>query len=171
MASSSEALDKIRLSKISILVVDDDKVISKLVQNVLKNLGFGTVLIAHSAPDGLHILENNPIDLVITDWEMEPMTGLEFTKTIRRLDSPKRYMPIIMLTGHSEQSQIDKARDCGVTEYLSKPFTAKSLCSQIMATIESPRSFVLSREYSGPSRRRIEKKPEPTDRRRRRKED
>ena len=159
MVSSSAARNKIRLNKVKVLVVDDDRAISNLVKNVLINLGFGTVIVVHNAPEGLQVLEKNAIDLVITDWEMEPMTGVEMTQRIRKFDSPKRFLPVIMLTGHSERSEIELARDCGITEYLIKPFTAKTLCSRIMMVIESPRSFILSKGYKGPSRRRRNQAP------------
>lgn len=168
MVSSSAAAKKIRLSKISVLVIDDDKAISNLIKNVLKNLGFGNVIVVHNAPEGLQILENNSIDLVITDWEMEPMSGVELTKIIRKFDSAKRFLPVIMLTGHGEKAEIELARDCGITEYLIKPFTAKTLCSRIMMVIDSPRSFILSKDYKGPSRRRrSQTPPEGVERRKR----
>jgi DNA-binding response OmpR family regulator len=171
MVSSTAARNKIRLSKVSVLVVDDDKAISNLVKNVLKNLGFGNVIVVHSANEGLQILETNAIDLVITDWEMEPMSGVELTQAIRKFDSPKRFLPVIMLTGHGEKAEIERARDCGITEYLIKPFTAKTLCSRIMMVIESPRSFILSKGYKGPSRRRrSQEPPEGMDRRKRKKD-
>lgn len=154
MVSSSTARSKIRLGKISVLVVDDDKAISNLVKNVLKNLGFGNVVVVHTGAEGLQVLEHNSIDLVITDWEMTPMNGVEMTQKIRTMEGNKRFLPVIMLTGHGEKQEIELARDCGITEYLIKPFTAKSLCSRIMMVIDAPRSFVFSNGYSGPSRRR-----------------
>lgn len=150
----SPARARAKLNKISILVVDDDKAISNLVRNVLKNLGFGNIIMVHDPDEGMFAMQKNHIDLVITDWEMEPRSGVDFTKQIRELDPPKRFVPIIMLTGHGEKHEIELARDAGITEYLIKPFMAKSLCSRIMMVIDSPRSFIISRDYSGPSRRR-----------------
>lgn len=146
--------NKFRLGKITVLVVDDDRAISNLVKNVLKNLGFGTIIVEHDANEGLRYIQNNNIDLLISDWEMEPMTGVELTQKIRKLEAPKCFLPIIMLTGHGEKAEIEQARDSGITEYLIKPFTAKTLCSRIMMVIDAPRSFILSGRYKGPSRRR-----------------
>lgn len=148
-----------RLNKVTILVIDDDKAISKLIRTVLQNLGFGNVITVHNAEEGLIALEKNSIDLIISDWEMEPITGVELTHRIRTMDSPKRFTPIIMLTGHSERYEIEEARDAGITEYLIKPFTAKTLCSRIIMVIDSPRSFILSKKYTGPSRRRRNTEP------------
>ena len=165
---SSAARHKIRLGKINVLVIDDDKAISNLVRNVLKNLGFGNIILVHSGEEGLQVIQNNAIDLIITDWEMEPMSGVELTRKIRNLEAPKCFLPIIMLTGHSEKQEIEVARDCGITEYLIKPFTAKTLCSRIVMVIESPRSFILCRQYRGPSRRRrSQPPPDGTEKRKR----
>lgn len=154
MVSSSAARNKLRLGKISVLVVDDDKSISNLVRNVLKNLGFGNIIVVHNAVEGLQVLEKNSIDLIIADWEMQPMSGVEMTRKIRNMDSNKRFVPIIMLTGHGERHEIELARDCGITEYLIKPFSAKTLCSRLTTVVDAPRSFIVSREYAGPNRRR-----------------
>lgn len=154
MATPSSSRHKIRLSKVSILVVDDDKAIATLIKNVLKNLGFGNVIVAFDAEEGLEVMKHNFVDLIITDWEMEPVNGIEFTKQIRKMDDAKRFTPIIMLTGHGEKQEIELARDCGITEYLIKPFTAKSLCSRIATVVEAPRSFIVSQGYKGPNRRR-----------------
>ncbi|MBM3618718.1 MAG: response regulator [Alphaproteobacteria bacterium] len=154
MSSQTASRNKLRLNKVNILVIDDDKAIANLIRNVLKNLGFGGIFVAHDAEEGIKIVEKSPIDLIITDWEMEPINGIELTKRVRALDNIKRFTPIIMLTGHGEKSEIEMARDCGITEYLIKPFTAKSLCSRISTVVEMPRSFVVSKAYKGPSRRR-----------------
>lgn len=168
MVSSAAAHNKIRLSKVSVLVVDDDKAIANLIKNVLKNLGFGNVVVVHNASDGLQVLHNTAIDLVITDWEMEPMSGVELTQAVRKFDAPKCFLPVIMLTGHGEKAEIEKARDSGITEYLIKPFTAKALCTRIMMVVDAPRSFILCKQYKGPSRRRRgDSAPDGKDRRKR----
>lgn len=168
MASPSGSRHKTRLSKVTILVVDDDKAIANLIKNVLKNLGFGNVIVTYNADEGMQVIEHNAVDLVITDWEMEPVNGIEMVQKIRKMDSLKRFTPIIMLTGHGEKQEIEQARDVGITEYLIKPFTAKTLCSRIATVVEAPRSFIVSREYKGPSRRRrVLPSPDGTDRRKR----
>lgn len=152
MANNSR--QKIRLGKISVLVVDDDAAISKLLQDVLKHLGFGTVQTASNAKDGLDIIRRSHVDFLITDWEMEPISGVKFAQEVRRLDPPNRFLPIIMLTGHGEKHEIELARDAGITEFLIKPFSAKTLCHRITTIVENPRSFILAPSYRGPSRRR-----------------
>ena len=74
---------------------------------------------------------------------MKPMDGLEFTRDVRtRRDSPNPFVPIIMITGHTEKHRVEAARDAGVTEFLAKPITAQSLFSRIAEIVERPRAFV-----------------------------
>jgi len=86
---------------------------------------------------------------------MEPMDGLEFTRAVR-MDptSPNPFIPIIMLTGHTEMHRIVEARDAGVTEFLAKPVTANGVYARIKSVVENPRPFIKTDRYLGPSRRR-----------------
>src|SRR5581483_11468752 len=100
-------------------------------------------------------LRGNACDIAIVDWVMEPMDGLEFVRQVRSAeDSPNPFLPIIMMTGHTERHRIFKARDAGVTEFLAKPITAKTLLLRLMNIIEHPRPFVRAKGYFGPDRRR-----------------
>ena len=83
------------------------------------------------------------------------MNGLDFVAAIRAENSAERYMPIVMLTGHSDLRHINLARDRGVTEFLCKPVTAKAILSRLNAVIMEPRPFMTSPTYFGPDRRRV----------------
>jgi DNA-binding response OmpR family regulator len=86
---------------------------------------------------------------------MKPMDGLEFTREIRLSKrSINPFMPIIMITGHTEKHRVEAARDAGVTEFLAKPITPHSLYSRLAEIVERPRAFVRSESYFGPDRRR-----------------
>jgi two-component system chemotaxis response regulator CheY len=86
---------------------------------------------------------------------MKPMDGLEFSRAVRTAEnSPNPFLPIIMITGHTEKHQVEAARDAGVTEFLVKPITAQSLFSRIAEIVERPRAFVRCEAYFGPDRRR-----------------
>ena len=103
-------------------------------------------------------LRHFPADIVITDWEMEPLDGIDFTRMVRTApDSPNPFVPIIMLTAHSSMERVIQARDSGVNEFLTKPVTARGLYTRISTVIESPRQFVRASEYFGPDRRRTVK--------------
>jgi two-component system chemotaxis response regulator CheY len=92
---------------------------------------------------------------LIVDWEMEPMDGMELVEKIRNDSaSPDRFMPIIMVTAHSERPRIIAARDAGINEFVMKPVSARTLFSRLNAVIEHPRRYVRAGEYFGPDRRR-----------------
>jgi CheY-like chemotaxis protein len=168
-----------RLAKVDVLLVDNDSKILDLLANVLKRLGFKSVHTAHDGFEGLQVLERHDIDLVVTDWELKPVTeltandvapnsvittdweqdppsdGASFVRYLRSApSSPNRYIPIIMLTGPTLVDNVEYARDSGVSEVLKKPITAKVLCDRIIACVESPRSFITAPTYKGPDRRR-----------------
>jgi DNA-binding response OmpR family regulator len=86
---------------------------------------------------------------------MAPMNGIDFTKTVRTSGkSPNPFLPIIMITGHTEKHVVESARDAGVTEILAKPITAHNLYARIAEIVERPRAFVRCEGYFGPDRRR-----------------
>jgi two-component system, chemotaxis family, chemotaxis protein CheY len=150
-----------RLARVHVLVVDDDIEILQLIRSLLSQLGFVHISTATDGAEAINMLKDRKatrlreIDMVITDWNMEPVTGLELVRFIRTSpDCPNPYMPIIMLSGRGEWSDVEKARDAGFSEYVIKPFTAKALCDRIMLCAENPRVFVSSASYKGPSRRR-----------------
>src|SRR5690606_20664550 len=102
----------------------------------------------------------NDVDILITDWSMYPMDGLALTRHIReKLNNTNRFIPIVMLTGRGERKHVLAARDSGVTEYIVKPFTAQTLYKRIRNVVETPRSFVLGKDYKGPDRRRRQDTP------------
>ncbi len=105
--SFSRATSRTRLSSVNVLLVDADERMVSLLRKVLISLGFGGIYIAKNGNEALQQLASKPIDLVITDWEMNPMNGVEFIHYIRnsRL-SPNRQMQIIMLTGKAKRQQV-----------------------------------------------------------------
>ncbi|HIJ45117.1 MAG: response regulator [Rhodospirillales bacterium] len=97
------------LEKIKFLVVEDNEFMRKVIFQVLKALGAGEVRMASNGADGLKELQDYPADIVIVDWEMQPVDGIEFVNTVRTSgDSPNPFLPIIMLTAHSERRRIIK---------------------------------------------------------------
>jgi DNA-binding response OmpR family regulator len=94
---------------------------------------------------------------VIVDFNMFPLDGVEFTRLVRNSpDSANPYLPIIMMTGHSEKARVYEARDAGVTEFVVKPITAKAILDRIQAVIFRPRPYVKTDGYFGPDRRRTD---------------
>lgn len=143
------------IAKIGVLIADDDRRIAGIVSEVLKKVGFKRLYTATDGSTALEILHKEKIDLLITDWRMEPMDGISLVKYLRTAEhSPNRFMPIIMLTGNAEREHVEEARDIGITEFVTKPFSAKTLFNRLMAVIDNPRSFVLNKNFVGPDRRR-----------------
>jgi CheY-like chemotaxis protein len=98
--------------------------------------------------------DSNP-DVVALDWQMEGMSGLEFAKRVRASpQTPNPFVPIIMLTGHTQIEQVRQARDAGVNEFLAKPVSVKAILSGLTSVIEHPRPYVRTKSYFGPCRRR-----------------
>lgn len=144
-----------RFERLSVLVVEDTIPMQKLVTSALEVLGVGFIYVAKSGDEGFQVFcERNP-DIVISDWHMTPINGLELLDLIRNdARSPNRMVPIIMMTGYSAKSRVERARDCGATEFLVKPFSAHDLARRIAYIINKPRDFIDSGDFFGPSRRR-----------------
>ncbi|HEB79386.1 MAG TPA: response regulator [Rhodospirillales bacterium] len=146
------------LERIKFLIVEDNKHMRCLINNVLVALGAVHIMEAEDGADALKALRDFQADIIICDWNMAPMDGIKFTRAMRNsIDSPNPYAPIIMLTGHSGKDRVVEARDAGVHEFVAKPFSAKSIYSRIRAIIERPRVFIRTvgeSAYFGPDRRR-----------------
>ncbi len=145
----------LNLKKVSILVVEDLPPMRTLIASVLDALGVGTVIEASNGETGYTLFQKYNPDIIITDWLMEPIDGIEFIKMVRQnKDSINRMVPIIMMTGYSAMQRVMTARDLGTTEFLTKPFTGRDLAKRITLIINKPRDFVETAEFFGPNRRR-----------------
>lgn len=141
--------------KLTILVVEDTAPMRKLITSVLETLGVGRVYTAENGERGFEIFKRENPDIVIADWHMEPMSGIELTREIRSSTlSPNRMAPIVLVTGYSALNRVSEARDAGVTEFLIKPFSANDLAKRIAYVINKPRDYIDGRQYFGPDRRR-----------------
>ncbi len=144
-----------RLAQIGVLIADSDRRIALVVRNVLESLGFYIIHLAANGEQALEKLKNEKVDMIITDWQMSPGDGISLVKYLRTDEnSPNRFIPIIMLTGNADRHHVEEARDVGVTEFVVKPFSARTLCDRIVLLIDNPRSFIMSGQFTGPDRRR-----------------
>ncbi|MGY8961106.1 MAG: response regulator [Alphaproteobacteria bacterium] len=154
------------LELLNVLLVEDDQAMRALVCDILLAFHIQNVATATDGSRAYAELLHFPADFVITDWSMEPLDGIEFTKMVRTApDSPNPFVPVIMLTAHTQRQRIMEARDCGVTEFLAKPVTVNSLYTRIVGIIEDPRPFVRTPSYFGPDRRRVSREFMGADRR------
>lgn len=143
------------LQDVKILLVEDNKGMLDLVKSVLQSFGVGKVITALNGDIGFEEFCNHNPDLVITDWLMTPCDGLQLSRKIRNdPKSPNRFVPIILMTGFSEERRVISARDDGITEFLVKPFNTRDLYRRLYKIIESPRQFVEAEGFFGPDRRR-----------------
>ena len=141
--------------RLSVLIVEDTLPMQKLVASVLETLGVGRILRASDGEQGFRIFCNDNPDIVITDWHMLPVSGIDMVNQIRKSkNSPNKTVPIIMMTGYSAMPRVSQARDSGTTEFLVKPFSANDLARRIAHVINKPRDFIETPDYFGPDRRR-----------------
>ena len=145
------------IESLHILLVDDNQHMRSITSAILQSAGIRKVREASDGAVALDALRDQPVDLVIVDFNMFPLDGVEFTRLVRNSpDSANPYLPIIMMTGHSEKHRVVEARDAGVTEFVVKPITAKAIFERIQAVIFRPRPFVKNDTYFGPCRRRTD---------------
>jgi two-component system, chemotaxis family, chemotaxis protein CheY len=144
-----------KFERLRFLVVDDNSHMISVVKTILRGFEAKVMFDAQDAADAFDRIRHDMIDIVITDYHMEILDGVEFVHMVRKSsDSPNPYVPIIMLTAHTERSKVMAARDAGVTEFCAKPVTALGLYDKIRAVIDNPRPFVKTPTYFGPDRRR-----------------
>ena len=119
---------------ISVLIVDDYKTMLRIIRNLLQQLGFTNVDEAADGSQALSKLRDKPYDLVISDWNMEPMTGFQLLKEVRADDRLKA-TPFILVTAESKTENVLAATEAGVSNYIVKPFNAATLQSKMAAVL------------------------------------
>lgn len=141
--------------KLGVLIIDDNAHMRLMLKSILNAFRFQTIKDAEDAATAFKMLQSTTVDFVIVDWHMEPLDGLDFIRLVRTAkDSPDPYLPIIMLTGHTEYSRVIMARDAGANEVMCKPVSPRGLYARIISIIEHPRPFVKAGSFFGPDRRR-----------------
>ena len=118
----------------NILIVDDYKTMLRIIRNLLKQLGFENVEDALDGSSALEKLKGGNFGLVISDWNMEPMTGLQLLKEIRS-DGRLKDTPFIMITAESKTENVVAAKEAGVNNYIVKPFNAATLKSKLTSVL------------------------------------
>lgn len=154
-------MEDYNLEHLNVLLVEDNPHMQTLLKEILRSFRIKNVRGTSDGEEALEAMQTFATDLVIADWAMQPMDGLEFVRQLRTSnESANPYVPVIMLTGHTETHRVFEARDSGITEFLAKPVSAKGLYHRICMVIERPRQFIKTETYTGPDRRRT--KPTPT---------
>lgn len=146
----------VSFANISFLIVDDNQFMRSLMKTILHAFETGAVMEAADGADAFKTMVGGfRPDIIITNWNMPTLDGLDFTRLVRTAgDSPNPYVPVIMVSAHSEWGRVAAARDAGVNEFLAKPLSAKALYGRIVNVVTRPRPFVKAKNYFGPDRRR-----------------
>ena len=117
-------------TSMNVLIVDDYKTMLRIIRNLLKQVGFTNVVEASDGAEALAKLRENNFGLVISDWNMEPMSGLQLLQAVRA-DRRLASLPFIMVTAESKTENVVTAKQAGVSNYIVKPFNAETLRSKI----------------------------------------
>ncbi len=124
------AVDK----NMKVLIVDDYKTMLRIIRNLLKQLGFNDIDEATDGSMALQMMRAGAYGLVISDWNMEPMTGLQLLREVRA-DPKLKATPFIMVTAESKSENVIAAKEAGVSNYIVKPFNAETLKGKMVSVL------------------------------------
>ncbi len=124
------AVDK----NMKVLIVDDYQTMLRILRNLLRQLEFNNVEEAKDGGSALEILRKEQIGIVISDWNMEPMTGIQLLREVRA-DPKLKSMPFIMITAESKSENVIAAKEAGVSNYIVKPFNAETLKAKLVSVL------------------------------------
>ena len=117
-------------TSIKVLVVDDFATMRRILKNILKQLGFKNLVEADDGTTAWDVLEEQKIDLVLADWNMPKMTGLELLKKVRASEKYAK-VPFLMVTAEAQKQNVIEAVQAGVSNYVVKPFTAEAISEKL----------------------------------------
>lgn len=143
-------------SKLNVLIVDDSAAMRSLIKTILQaHFDVARIFEAGDARHAFDTFAKAEVDLILTDIVMEPVDGLELIRQVRAIDdAQRRKVPIIAVTGYSTRTMVERLRDMGVHEVLTKPVTIQALLDRIHSVFERPRDFIEGGDFYGPDRRR-----------------
>ena len=119
---------------IKILIVDDYDTMRRVLNSLLRQLNFTNVEEASDGAEALEKLNKNKFDLIISDWNMEPMTGIQLLREIRADDNLSD-IPFIMITAETKSENVIAAKEAGVSNYIIKPFNAETLKTKLVGVL------------------------------------
>ncbi len=122
-------------TSIKVLIVDDFATMRRILKNILKQLGFKNILEADDGTTALEVLGKQDVDLIISDWNMPKMTGLELLKKIRADEKYSKH-PFLMVTAEAQKQNVIEAVQAGVSNYVVKPFTAEAISEKLKKIIK-----------------------------------
>lgn len=145
---------------LDVLIADDDRRMRQFLRAALASFGVARIREAVDGAAACKEILAEPPDLLVTDYQMEPVDGVRLIGRIRRTtDAAVRFLPIIMVTAHAEPAKLVLARDAGANAVLRKPVSPRDLADRIAMVCGDPVPFIRTRGYFGPERRH-RRKPE-----------
>lgn len=117
-----------------VLIVDDYKTMLRILRNLLKQLNFNNIEEATDGSMALEMLREEQFGLIISDWNMEPMTGIDLLREVRKDDNLK-HLPFVMITAESKSENVIAAKEAGVSNYIVKPFNAETLRNKLASAL------------------------------------
>jgi CheY-like chemotaxis protein len=154
MSSAILPGSRINLEKISVMLVDDNQQSLDLLCQIVTGFGVKRLQRFMSPHEAQESLKRHSTDLIISDAHMPAMDGYELTRWLRREGpEPTRFIPVIIVTGHTRESEVMKARDSGVNFTVAKPLTPKVMLERIFWVAREERMFIEADRYVGPDRR------------------
>ena len=148
-----------KLENAHILIVDGDRHMLILLKDILFKMGFANITAVRKSCEALQVFQEKEVNILLAEWNTRPLDGVRLVQEIRRNELAKvALVPTILMSENSTEEAVKYARDCGVTEFLAKPYTVRSLYNRMEHIIDFPREFIVSDEYIGPDRRRGKRK-------------
>lgn len=146
------------MSNRHVLVIDDSRTFLTLMTDLLRSFGARNVIRTTDAIEAFEIIGREKIDLALVDYNMPLINGFEFASMVRCApDSANKFMPMILVTGHSSRRLVMDCISNGFDDFLAKPLSAKSLFDKMVRVFENPEPYILTPSgYFGPDRRRRE---------------
>ena len=118
----------------NVLIVDDYKTMLRIIKNLLKQLGFNNVDEATDGSMAYEKINNKQYGMIISDWNMEPMTGIQLLREVRA-DEKLKHIPFVMITAESKSENVIAAKEAGVSNYIVKPFNAETLKGKLTSVL------------------------------------
>ena len=140
------------LSDLRVLVVDDNERMRALLGILLTAFGIRFVHACATAEDALRDIRRANPGLILCDWEMKPMNGLDLVRRLRHVDNkPFCRLPVVMVTAHAEAERLHAAQSAGVSRFVIKPFTPRTLLERIKSTLADPMELILEEDSYVPA--------------------
>jgi two-component system chemotaxis response regulator CheY len=142
------------LGPFKIMVLEPNPLMRRITVGILRLLGARKIIEMDSVNNAAAYLRQGDVDIVMSEWYLPGSSGVDLVRWLRHEHPDIAFTPFIMMTSQTRLESVTTARNAGITEFVAKPFSAKSLVARIREVIERPRPFVSIGKYFGPDRRR-----------------